>query len=476
MADDFFLGGFGQGFSQGFRSSTDFLRARNERELGRRRLDLAERELGLGSRRLDLMERQIDAQKAADMRKLGIEEFEGIVKPLEELAKKNPQRANEFIDRLANIPAMQNPFVGIAGRLTSSGLAVDPQALIKKAKDRISLAVTPQDVASGEVAGAVAKEKETKAAAQKGELTVPAFPGQGVQQQSASTLLNLLQKTRQRQTLTPQEQDQYALAFAFLSKDEIFEDANGNKFTRPGINPQALGFPDPSQFARTPGINPNAPPVPGPQIGTGSRQPVQPPSAASGASPQTGTPASGPKSLGPGKAVSRDVLETLSQAQQAARALKDIEKGIGETGVIEGRISKGQAALGFNKKAIDFETARNNLKLAAQAMIKGIPSNFDVQTVIDTLPDLTQAESVNRSRAKFTRQSLKDLTEGTIGYYKTLGFAIPEFAEDFARGLGVDPAKVQPWDGKSDPFAKLIQRQTKPAQILKFDAQGNRIQ
>lgn len=148
--------------------------------------------------------------------------------------------------------------------------------------------------------------------------------------------------------------------------------------------------------------------------------------------------------------------DNLSQAFDAFKALGQMQSGLSETGIVEGRISQAQAALGFNKKAIEFQTARANMKLAAQALIKGIPSNFDVQTVIDTLPEIGQPESVNKSRLKFSNDLLKSLVSRTIAYYKGTGYKIPQNIIEEAKKHGIAPESVKPWDGIGDPLTNKI--------------------
>lgn len=146
----------------------------------------------------------------------------------------------------------------------------------------------------------------------------------------------------------------------------------------------------------------------------------------------------------PPKPLSSGEQEDFIQAAQGARALNDMEKSLSKTGRIRGLRSKGAAFLGTDPDAVRFETARNQLKLAAQSLIKGIPSNFDVETVIDTLPSLTQPEPVNRSRIDFTRQSFKDMVQAKIGFYKGLNYQLPADVYRLAQELGVDPDAIQP--------------------------------
>jgi len=169
---------------------------------------------------------------------------------------------------------------------------------------------------------------------------------------------------------------------------------------------------------------------------------------------------SGQANLGPSaslKPVPSAVQDNLMQGLQAIKALDQMEAGLSETGRLKGVLSKGQVFVGENPKAISFETARNNFRLSAQAMIKGIPSNFDVQTVIDTIPAMTLPESVNTERAKFARSVFNDLIKQSVAFYKGKGFDIPGEIIDQARLLKIDIGSVSPFTGL-DPFEKVQKR------------------
>lgn len=125
------------------------------------------------------------------------------------------------------------------------------------------------------------------------------------------------------------------------------------------------------------------------------------------------------------KALSPKVQEDLAGAQQMLMALDAIERNIDQSGLVQGLVSKGQAKLGMNQKAIEFETAKNNLKVLAQSLIKGVPSNMDIQTFIATLPDITAAEPVNYERLRFTKDSVRTLINDTINFYESQGQEIP---------------------------------------------------
>ena len=151
-------------------------------------------------------------------------------------------------------------------------------------------------------------------------------------------------------------------------------------------------------------------------------------------------------------------LEGISQGINALKQLTVMERNISASGIGTGLLRKGTAALGVDPKAQQFEAAKKQMKLAAQAMIKGIPSNFDVQTVIDTLPDLSSAESNNKIRIELARDITKTILKNAIGYYLYNRVAIPPFMLQQAKALGVDMQNVRPWDGKTDPLQEAIDK------------------
>ncbi len=249
------------------------------------------------------------------------------------------------------------------------------------------------------------------------------FAGKGKEVQ-ANRIYSSLTLKKRTAPLTPQEEIDLDLATRILTK------------------PRIVGSPD-AGFAQVPAM-----PLP-----TGQ------PRAAAQPAPYPSLPVA---SATRGKPLPTKVIDSLQEAQRAVRGLRDMDAALGETGIFKGQLSKAQVYthpyLGSNPKAIKFDTAQKNLKLAAQALIKGIPSNFDVQTMINTIPAFGLSEEVNKSRLDFTRESMKDLVEGYIGYYKSLNYKIPAFAKKVAKDLNLDMAAIPPTQEGADPFQKLIDR------------------
>lgn len=148
------------------------------------------------------------------------------------------------------------------------------------------------------------------------------------------------------------------------------------------------------------------------------------------------------------------VQETVSGALSALGQLDTMETYIGETGRVKGLWSKAGAWIGTNEDAIKFESARNNMKLAAQSIVKGIPSNFDVQTVIDTLPALWLPQAANKQRIKVSREITKNVLYNAISFYKNTNQSFPPQIVEQAKSFGINVDNVPKWDGKGDPLLK----------------------
>jgi hypothetical protein len=184
------------------------------------------------------------------------------------------------------------------------------------------------------------------------------------------------------------------------------------------------------------------------------------------------------------KALPQDVREDLSQGFVSIDSIGKIEKLLSKVmnAPIFGYAGKAAAKFG-SKNYVEFETEVANLKLQIQALIKGIPSNFDVQTVINTLPSLLETDATNQSRINKTKDILRMLITDTIGYYKGLNYQMPDHIIQQATELGVNTDSIQAWDSqktdintrfKNDPAMKDLRlgRFTKEGYEV-FDDSGN---
>ena len=144
--------------------------------------------------------------------------------------------------------------------------------------------------------------------------------------------------------------------------------------------------------------------------------------------------------------------ENITAALDAWRSLNIMESANSESGIISGRFSQLGSYLGMNEKAQRFQASRNQFKLSAQALIKGIPSNFDVMTLIETLPDLAQDPTTNTARIENARASIRTLVQNVLAFYKGTGKIIPPEVLAQIKMFGIDEASVPPWNGQGDPL------------------------
>lgn len=162
----------------------------------------------------------------------------------------------------------------------------------------------------------------------------------------------------------------------------------------------------------------------------------------------------GTTGLGPSAALKKlpkDAQDALGAAPSVYKSLDTMEKTVraGKTGRLRGLLSETEAFFGTDQEAVEHETARNNFRVQAQAIIKGIPSNFDIQSITKTFSHLLAPGSVNQSRINFSRQAMDDLLRANISYHIGQGYAIPDWALELAQSRGIDPDSLKPWDGKS---------------------------
>lgn len=165
----------------------------------------------------------------------------------------------------------------------------------------------------------------------------------------------------------------------------------------------------------------------------------------------------------PQQAIPESAQTSMTGARKMYDALQTVRKYVGKSGIVEGWKSKLMAGLGLDPEAIAFETAVQNMQVLAQEVIKGIPSNFDVQTFIKTLPSITVPESVNQSRIEFSENAVKQLLKDSIAYYKGMKYSVPQHIIDDARAMGINLDDVYPWRGSTDPFyetSRIVKEQT----------------
>ena len=92
---------------------------------------------------------------------------------------------------------------------------------------------------------------------------------------------------------------------------------------------------------------------------------------------------------------------------------------------------------GVNVGLIEFMTAKRGLEATAiEQLVSGVPSNFDAQRIIATLPQEGISPATNRIRIKRLKQIFSDLILNKIKYNVQLGKRVPADMVMLARELG----------------------------------------
>jgi len=131
-----------------------------------------------------------------------------------------------------------------------------------------------------------------------------------------------------------------------------------------------------------------------------------------------------------------DVVESIIGAFDGFKDLKmmadNYDVGIPYGGWIVGVASK----LGLNPRATEFLTGKNGtLVTATSALIKGIPSDFDVQNLLNTLPSEGEGDLVNFARVKRLERVYSDIIKNYLSFYGGINYRIPPQVEVFAREM-----------------------------------------
>ena len=131
-----------------------------------------------------------------------------------------------------------------------------------------------------------------------------------------------------------------------------------------------------------------------------------------------------------------DVVESIIGAFDGFKDLKmmadNYDVGIPYGGWIVGVASK----LGLNPRATEFLTGKNGtLVTATSALIKGIPSDFDVQNLLNTLPSEGEGDLVNFARVKRLERVYSDIIKNYLSFYGGINYRIPPQVEVLAREM-----------------------------------------
>ena len=128
--------------------------------------------------------------------------------------------------------------------------------------------------------------------------------------------------------------------------------------------------------------------------------------------------------------------EAMTSAFDGFKDLKLIVDNIDEGVPFFGGLKRITSTLGLDKGATEFLTGQDGtLVSSTAALIKGIPSNFDVQNLKNTLPNINQGDSVNIIRAKRLQRMYNDIIKNTLAWHSGLGNRIPMSIEIMAREM-----------------------------------------
>ncbi len=175
----------------------------------------------------------------------------------------------------------------------------------------------------------------------------------------------------------------------------------------------------------------------------------------------------------PVKQLSQAAQDAFSGGFDALSALKLMQSGIKETGIAEGYLSKVQSFFGFNPKAIGFQTGRSNFILSSSALIKGVPSDFDVKNLIKTIGELTLSEPTNVARIAYSQKLIEALIKRNIAYNKGIGKRIPPEIMAEAKANGIDVSSIRPNTKKL--FARDLPQPPTAAQIERMQNEADRL-
>jgi len=149
-----------------------------------------------------------------------------------------------------------------------------------------------------------------------------------------------------------------------------------------------------------------------------------------------------------------NVQETITGALNTLEQLDTMDAYVSESGRFKGLWSSLGAWIGSNEEAIKFNTARDNVLLSTQSIIKGIPSNYDAGLIKNVTAALYLPQETNKQRIKTTRQITKNLLYNAIAFHKSTKQALPSEIIAQAKAFGIDVNNVPKWDGKGDPLLK----------------------
>ncbi|MDB4576411.1 hypothetical protein N9091_01725 [bacterium] len=130
------------------------------------------------------------------------------------------------------------------------------------------------------------------------------------------------------------------------------------------------------------------------------------------------------------------VQESITSAFDGFKDLKLIVDNIDEGVPFFGGLKRITASLGLDFGATEFLTGQDGtLVSATAALVKGIPSDFDVRNLKRILPSIAEGDTVNRVRAKRLQRVYYDIVKNALSFHSGLGNRIPQAIELRAREI-----------------------------------------
>lgn len=113
-----------------------------------------------------------------------------------------------------------------------------------------------------------------------------------------------------------------------------------------------------------------------------------------------------------------------------------VQKGV-KTGPIKGPISWAKVWLGAENET-KYNEAKKQLALAGQAIIPGIPSNYDMQTYVGTIPGWVDPAPMVQEKLRWNDKLSKQMIRTTLSYFQGSATIIPEELRAVAASKGID--------------------------------------
>jgi hypothetical protein len=169
---------------------------------------------------------------------------------------------------------------------------------------------------------------------------------------------------------------------------------------------------------------------------------------------------------------SDSLVESTGQQYNTLKTLQRMKSIMAEPdmpdkfGILQGYATKGRAAVQgaeYDPRVVEFGNLQKQLRLSAQSIIKGIPSNFDVQQVVATMPDFNMPHSTAQNKADIAENLTKELYRNSIAFWKTKSKVLPPDIVRQAEDVGINVDNITPWDGKGDPINRgRVKQMTQP--------------